>query len=69
MLIGNCHCGAVRIEVLEIPQAVISCSCSICRRTGALWARYPQISVKVYGHPEHTSEAVLSGRFHSRMHV
>jgi hypothetical protein len=35
---GSCHCGAVRYEVeLEIGD-VISCNCSICRRTGALLA-------------------------------
>ena len=36
----TCHCGAVRITVDEAPEQVTSCNCSICRRTGGLWAYY-----------------------------
>lgn len=36
---GSCHCGNVRFEVeLDLSGGVISCNCSICRRTGALLA-------------------------------
>lgn len=36
---GSCHCGAVAYEVeLDLERPVISCNCSICRRTGALLA-------------------------------
>ena len=38
---GSCHCGKVRIEVPAAPEWVGSCNCSICRRTGALVAYYP----------------------------
>jgi hypothetical protein len=38
MVQASCHCGAVRIEVTELPQTLTQCTCSICRRYGALWA-------------------------------
>lgn len=38
---GSCHCGAVRIEVPAPPEWLGSCNCSICRRSGALMAYYP----------------------------
>jgi len=35
---GRCHCGAVHWRFKgEIPDATV-CNCTICRRTGALWA-------------------------------
>lgn len=44
---ATCHCGAVRIEVPHAPEAVTSCNCSICRRTGALLAYYSPKDVRV----------------------
>lgn len=35
---GACHCGAVKFELLEKPERLVACNCSICRRLGALWA-------------------------------
>jgi hypothetical protein len=46
---GSCHCGAVRIEVARPPEWVGECNCSICRRTGALFAYYPPGDVMVTG--------------------
>jgi hypothetical protein len=37
MLTAACHCGAVRMEVLRRPRVLTQCTCSICRRYGALW--------------------------------
>lgn len=54
MLSATCHCGAVRVEIPEAPSEITNCSCSICRRLGALWAYYEVGRVKVRGHPEHT---------------
>jgi hypothetical protein len=58
MISGTCHCGAVRIEIPERPQAVTNCNCSICRRLGGLWAYYKVDTVRVVGHPEHTESYV-----------
>ena len=53
MIIGSCHCGAVRIEVPGAPEWLGSCNCSICRRTGTLMAYYPDDgSVRVEGPTE-----------------
>ena len=38
---GGCHCGAVRFQVSAAVDAVVSCNCSICSRTGALLAFAP----------------------------
>lgn len=35
---GTCHCGAVRFELKRRPDRLVSCNCSYCRRSGALWA-------------------------------
>lgn len=38
MLEGQCHCGAVRWQCDAVPESVTACSCTACRRYGALWA-------------------------------
>lgn len=58
MITGSCHCGAVTIEVPGAPEYAIDCNCSICRRTRALWAFYPEDSVRVEGEPAHTEDYV-----------
>ena len=37
MLLGNCHCGAVKIRFDAEPEFGLSCNCSICRRLGTVW--------------------------------
>ncbi len=49
MVEASCHCGAVRIEVESAPAELTSCNCSICRRTGGLWAYYAPARVRVAG--------------------
>lgn len=34
---GACHCGEVRFELDAKLARVFECSCSLCRRRGALW--------------------------------
>jgi hypothetical protein len=43
---ASCHCGAVRFTVETAPADVTDCNCSICRRSGALWAYYQQPQVR-----------------------
>ncbi len=38
MIAGTCHCGALRWELEGDPGNVTACSCTLCRRYGALWA-------------------------------
>jgi len=49
MVQGSCHCNAVKVEVPSAPTELTSCNCSICRRTGALWAYYSPKLVQVSG--------------------
>jgi len=58
MLVGTCHCGAVKITLPATPEKATSCNCSICRRTGAIWVYYDFGTVEVTGHPQHTHEYV-----------
>ena len=61
MIEASCHCGAVRFAVEAAPDEVIDCSCSICRRYGALWAYYqaPQVRFAAASGP---TDAYLWGR-------
>lgn len=62
MLSAACHCGAVRIDIPGPPDSIIECNCSICRRYGALWAKYEVNTVRISGHPEHTAEYIWGER-------
>jgi hypothetical protein len=42
----SCHCGAAKLEVARRPRRLTSCNCSICRRTGGLWAYYRSSEVR-----------------------
>ena len=62
MLVGTCHCGAITIELPSAPEKATSCNCSICRRTGAVWAYYEFGTVRIAGHPENTQEYIQGDR-------
>ncbi len=38
MLLGSCHCGAVRWVFDGRPESATACNCTVCRRYAALWA-------------------------------
>jgi hypothetical protein len=38
MISGSCHCGKVQWQAGEVPSSATACSCTACRRYGALWA-------------------------------
>ncbi len=46
---GNCHCGAIELELREPPLEVSECNCSICRRIGGLWHYCAPSSLTVSG--------------------
>lgn len=35
---GSCHCGNVQFELAKMPEWLVSCNCSICKRLGTIWA-------------------------------
>lgn len=54
---SSCHCGALKLQIEgEIPAALNSCNCSICRLYGGLLAYYPESKVKVIAAPDATDE-------------
>lgn len=59
---GSCHCGAVRLVLPAAPDEALSCNCSLCRRSGGIWAFYAFGTVTVHGHPEHTEDYIWGDR-------
>ena len=51
---GNCHCGAVNIKYDGLPERLVSCNCSICRRLRTLWAHGPAGKLVVNCAPDAT---------------
>ena len=43
----SCHCGKIKISVLQKPETLTSCNCSICNRYGSLWGYYGPSDVEV----------------------
>ncbi len=41
MVRAACHCTAVRLEISELPDWVLDCNCTLCRRYGGMWS-YPK---------------------------
>jgi hypothetical protein len=62
MIQASCHCGQVRLEIAERPQTLTSCNCSLCRRTGALWAYYTPDQVRIVGGLARTAAYVQGDR-------
>lgn len=58
MISANCHCGQIRLHIPHAPAQVTNCNCSLCRRTGALWAYYTVDEVQIEGDPEHTESYI-----------
>jgi hypothetical protein len=50
MIEGSCHCGKVRWQFDGVPERATACSCTVCRRSGALWAHdYENEAIRVSG--------------------
>jgi hypothetical protein len=49
MIEASCHCGSIKIEIPRRPRTLTNCNCSICRRSGALWAYYQAPDVRIRG--------------------
>ena len=47
MIEASCHCGAVHIEIESLPETLTQCTCSICRRYGALFAYLTRKTARV----------------------
>ncbi len=51
---GSCHCGRVSFELDAQLDYVMECSCSLCRRVGALWHGASDLSLRITGESELT---------------
>lgn len=50
MIVGSCHCGAVKWQYAAQPEGATACSCTVCRRYGVLWIYdYEDEGVRVEG--------------------
>jgi hypothetical protein len=47
MLLGSCHCGAVRFSVEAPVTELTTCDCSLCMKRNALMAKFPQAALRV----------------------
>ncbi len=54
MIEGSCHCGAVRFELADAPAWLTQCNCSLCRRTGGLWAHAEEDRIRILCGPDAT---------------
>jgi hypothetical protein len=62
MVTASCHCGAVEIEVDSLPETLTQCTCSICRRYGALWAYRTRTTARVTSKPEAEAAYIWNDR-------
>ena len=50
MIEGSCHCGSVSWRFTGMPDSATACTCTLCRRYGALWAYdYQEEGIRVSG--------------------
>lgn len=49
MLELSCQCGGVRISVASLPGFLHDCNCTLCSKTGAIWAYHHPGEVSVTG--------------------
>ncbi|HVH33696.1 MAG TPA: hypothetical protein VM847_06265, partial [Tahibacter sp.] len=54
--------GSVRLTLPRAPETATSCNCSLCRRTGGIWAYYELGTVSIDGHPDRTESYVWGDR-------
>ena len=60
---GSCHCGAVRFTAEADLSQTMTCNCSMCRRSGAIYAFVPAASF----HLETPEDALHDYQFNKRI--
>lgn len=61
-VVGTCHCGAVRFEIVSDFPELTSCDCSMCRRRNALMVKVHESAFRLLSGKD---ELVLY-QFHTR---
>lgn len=49
MIEGACHCGALSWRTPACPDHLTRCTCSVCRRTAALWGDVDPAATAIFG--------------------
>src|ERR1700733_11981203 len=49
MLKISCLCGRVRVDIQKRPEFINECNCTLCSKSGALWAYFHPSEVAVEG--------------------
>lgn len=49
MIDGACHCGALSWRTPSLPVHLARCTCSVCRRYGALWGEVDPAATELAG--------------------
>lgn len=45
----SCHCGHVVVQTAKRPEFINECNCSLCRKSGAIWAYFTPDEVRTSG--------------------
>ncbi len=62
MVRAACHCTAVRFEISELPDWVLDCNCTVCRRYGGIWSYPAPGNVKIVSGKDATDTYVWGDR-------
>lgn len=69
MVRGTCHCGAVEVALLNTPEFLLECNCSVCRRYASQWAYGTSAQVTITTHKPNATIRYIHGKkklaFHS----
>jgi len=57
MVTLSCLCGQVRVQTKQRPEYLNECNCTLCRKTGAIWAYFNPSEVEVAGKVQGYSRA------------
>jgi len=60
-LVGSCHCGAVRFEIVSDFPELTTCDCSICKRKNALMVKVHESDFRLLS----GAESLAEYRFHT----
>lgn len=46
---ASCHCSHVSFTLVNMPDFINDCNCSLCSKSGALWGYFPPLDVELSG--------------------
>ena len=46
---ASCHCGAVQLTLPQKPELLTDCNCTMCDKSGVLWAYYRPEEIVIEG--------------------